>query len=561
MAMNVTLGSGDQAFALLRSGGPDDTILDFKSIYFDAALTGAQEVPPRVSAASGAGAGSLNFDQTRFAFSVALVGIDIDGAQTPGSTLDNKTDFHIHRAAAGVGGGIVYNPAADAEFVQNAPAGTLASGWDAAEGLSGANLAALLADGTYFNVHTVRFTGGEIRGQILKADNGLDQIDLTALNIGNFATAQRLMSEAAGTATISALFNGLASKVSLKDIGIAQLAAADFVFAGIADDTLNGTANADDLFGAGGTDTLNGLAGADRIFGEDGNDTLDGGADADTMDGGLGNDIFKVDAAGDIVAEALSQGVDQVQTALASYTLGANVEKLQFTDAGAHTGKGNALNNTLNGNAGDDKFLVDAGGNDVFSGGNGSDSLDFRASATGAIINLATGVHGGAALGDIFASIEKFFGSNTATDTMTAGAGRANFSGFGGNDTLTGGATIDVLAGGDGTDTLSGGGGIDTLQGGKGDDTMAGGAGADLFLYIETAASGGWGADTVTDFQDGQDRIKIDSPGVAASIADFTIAGNGTASVLLTLAAAPANTIALNGAAAITITAADFLFF
>ena len=76
-----------------------------------------------------------------------------------------------------------------------------------------------------------------------------------------------------------------------------------------------------------------------------------------------------------------------------------------------------------------------------------------------------------------------------------------------------------------------------------------------------TAASGGFGADTITDWEDGLDGIKIDSPGVATSLADFSIAGNGTASVLLTLNALPSSSIALHAASAITITAADFLFY
>jgi serralysin len=547
--MNVTLGSGHQDFAILRTGPQDDTILDFKSTYFSATLNGAQETPANGSAATGTATGAINLDQTRFAFIVTVSGIDLDGAQTPGSNLDNMNNFHIHRAAPGVAGGIVYNPEPDGEYVVNGAAGTLTSGWDAAEGLGGVNLAALLADGAYFNVHTVQFGGGEIRGQILKADSGLDRIDLTALNIGGFSTLQLLLTETAGSASVSALFNGQASKVTLSGVGIAQLAAADFLFAGTVNETVVGTIGADDLFGAGGADTLRGLAGNDRLFGEDGNDR---------MEGGIGNDIFYA-GAGDVVAELANEGIDRVRTALAVYTLGANVERLEFTDTANHKGKGNTLDNTLYGNSGNDNFYADAGGSDAFSGGLGVDTMFYNA-AGAVVLNFSTNVHGGAAAGDGFASIEKFQGSETGDDTMTAGVARTNFAGQGGNDTLTGGANIDTFFGGTGNDILSAGAAIDFLSGGSGNDTMTGGADRDYFIYIETAAAGGFGADTVTDWQDGLDILKIDMP-VADSIADFAIAGNGTATVTLTLIGAAGNSITLNGAGPITITAADLLFY
>ena len=83
----------------------------------------------------------------------------------------------------------------------------------------------------------------------------------------------------------------------------------------------------------------------------------------------------------------------------------------------------------------------------------------------------------------------------------------------------------------------------------------AGGADGDNFVFVTTI-----GTDTITDFQDALDRLKVHSS-VADELADFTIAGNGTTSVLLSLVGSPGNTIALNGAAAITISAADFLFY
>jgi Ca2+-binding RTX toxin-like protein len=245
------------------------------------------------------------------------------------------------------------------------------------------------------------------------------------------------------------------------------------------------------------------------------------------MAGGAGNDTYNNVDSGDTITELLNEGYDTVNTALNSFTLAANVDRVNFSGSGNFTATGNAIANRFQGAGGDDRFVDVLGGADIFSDGLGSDALDFRTGATGAVLNFATSTHSGAAAGDAYSSIEKFFGSNTAADTMTAGTGKADFSGFGG----------------------------------KGDDTMTGGTGKDLFVYVETAASGGWSADTVTDFEDGKDRIKIDSPGVASAITDFNIAGNGTASVLLTLNALPSSTINLNAASAITITAGDFLFY
>ena len=78
---------------------------------------------------------------------------------------------------------------------------------------------------------------------------------------------------------------------------------------------------------------------------------LDGGAGSDAMTGGLGNDIYKVDAAGDTVSEAAAAGVDTVQSAV-SFALPENVEKLLLTGSADIDGTGNALANTLTGNAG-----------------------------------------------------------------------------------------------------------------------------------------------------------------------------------------------------------------
>lgn len=140
--------------------------------------------------------------------------------------------------------------------------------------------------------------------------------------------------------------------------------------------------------GTGGDDSLLGGSLNDTLVGGVGNDTLDGGADADSLVGGMGNDVYYVDNPGDVVRELGGQGVDEVRTTLAVYTLSSNVERLIYVgsgnwratgDAGANHIAGGRGNDTLNGGAGDDT-LNGGSGNDTItgsyvSGGDGDDLL------------------------------------------------------------------------------------------------------------------------------------------------------------------------------------------
>lgn len=133
----------------------------------------------------------------------------------------------------------------------------------------------------------------------------------------------------------------------------------------------------DVLAGGNGQDTLTGAEGADTLSGEAGNDRLDGGLGADSMVGGTGSDTYIVDDAGDVVleTETIAGAIDTVQTSLASYTLGANVENLVATRFVGISGFGNALANTMTGGKGPDS-LAGLGGNDTISGGFGDDRLN-----------------------------------------------------------------------------------------------------------------------------------------------------------------------------------------
>jgi Ca2+-binding RTX toxin-like protein len=293
---------------------------------------------------------------------------------------------------------------------------------------------------------------------------------------------------------------------------------------------------------------------ANVITGGAGNDTLDGGSGSDTLIGGLGNDVYIVDVATDVVTEAASAGTDEVRTALASYTLGSNLENLTYTGAATFTGTGNTANNVITGGAGND--TLDGGsGNDTLIGGLGNDV--YIIDATTDVVTEAAGAgtdeeRTALAALTLAANVEKltytgstaFAGTGNALDnTITGGAGADTLDGGAGNDSLIGGAGNDVYvvdSAGDvvteaasaGTDeirttlaaytllanienltftgtgnfsgtgntsanTLTGGAGNDTLDGGSGSDTLVGGAGNDVYFVdvstdvITEAASAG----------------------------------------------------------------------
>lgn len=87
-------------------------------------------------------------------------------------------------------------------------------------------------------------------------------------------------------------------------------------------------------------------------------------------------------------------------------------------------------------------------------------------------------------------------------DRVIGRAGLDRLEGGEGSDLLRGGSGDDLLKGGAQHDRLKGDRGSDSLDGGRGNDVLTGGAGADHFLF-----DSGFGADVITDFRTGQDRL------------------------------------------------------
>lgn len=124
----------------------------------------------------------LNDAEDALTMTVTIYNIDVTGAQTADAN-DNLIAAHIHAAAVpGVNASVVWGffgtPDNDnnpdnlvvTPFVSDV-GGTFVSIWNLPEGNGGTTLTAqlpnILAGLSYLNFHTVQFSGGEIRGQIL----------------------------------------------------------------------------------------------------------------------------------------------------------------------------------------------------------------------------------------------------------------------------------------------------------------------------------------------------------------------------------------------------------
>ena len=106
-------------------------------------LSGAAEVPPAKTSATGTGSISVAADRT------------ISGSVT--TTGMKGTMAHIHEAAAGANGPVAIPLVQDGDGKWAVPPGTK---------LNDAQFAALKAGKLYVNVHSAQYPGGEVRAQL-----------------------------------------------------------------------------------------------------------------------------------------------------------------------------------------------------------------------------------------------------------------------------------------------------------------------------------------------------------------------------------------------------------
>ena len=335
---------------------------------------------------------------------------------------------------------------------------------------------------------TVRGDGGN---DLLQGGAGKDVVDGGADNdriVGDADRADDGYDGGTGEDTLdySAITGALhidaaAGSASGAEIGRDKIARFETVRAGSGNDTIAGGAGGEQLEGRAGNDSIAGGGGDDDLVGDTGEDTLRGGQGSDLVHGDAGNDWLSGDEGSDMVYGDAGDDVvrgdrDQVNDI---YNGGAGVDTLDYSAAmmavaislaegkaaGSEIGqdfvvgfeviKSGAGNDTLIGGTGndviadgsgrdsvsaglgDDRVIAaDDGVDDVYNGGDGSDTIDYSQSATGVLINLATGEATGLEIGkDAISGFDVAIGGS-------------------GNDSFVIGPSATVLEGGAGFDNF-----------------------------------------------------------------------------------------------------------
>ena len=143
---NIAILFAAAAFAILAGAIPASA-----EMVFTAVLSGAHEVPPNPSPATGSATLTLNDDQTEVAYV-----IEFEGLTAP------ETAAHFHNAPPGLNGAVMFP----------LPTGSPKIGiWP----ITAPQVAELLDNRVYVNIHTSNYPGGEIRGDIsLQSVSGQD---------------------------------------------------------------------------------------------------------------------------------------------------------------------------------------------------------------------------------------------------------------------------------------------------------------------------------------------------------------------------------------------------
>lgn len=163
-----------------------------------------------------------------------------------------------------------------------------------------------------------------------------------------------------------------------------------------------------------------------------------------------------------------------------------------------YDGRGGFVDGIVYGEDGSDTFRPGSGV-EVFDGGTGIDTLDFRSTSGVRVYLDGSGLNTATAVGDDYIGIENVQGSASGTDV------------------LVGDAANNVLRGYGGADTLSGGNGLDAFVGGAGIDRLIGGAGDDRFIFQKLSDCG----DVISDFGaavGNNDRLYFEAAGFGGGL-------------------------------------------
>jgi len=298
---------------------------------------------------------------------------------------------------------------------------------------------------------------------------------------------------------------------------------------------LTGNTLANVLTGNSAANILDGGTGADKLTGGAGVDTFvyrtGGGADVITdFAAGEAIDVYGFSAAKSVV----QSGSNVVVTLATGSTITVDNATVANVNAALHfmgsggggtpgTIIGTANADTLNGTSGNDT-INGLGGNDTLNGNGGNDTLDGGAGAD---------IMKGGAGNDIYFvdntgdRVTELSGAGTdevrttITQTLATNVEKGTALGTAAIN-LTGNTLANTLTGNSAANTLNGGAGNDTLKGGLGNDVLTGGTGADVFLYSDVSS----GADRITDFVSGADKINLHALGITAAQVHTAVSGS-----------------------------------
>lgn len=202
----------------------------------------------------------------------------------------------------------------------------------------------------------------------------------------------------------------------------------DIIVAGLGDDTIFAGAGNDIVFGGAGNDHISGGTGNDRLYGEEGDDIIFGDEGDDYLDGGSGDDLLVGGEGDDMIAGGA--GDDVIDGGDGDDTIDGGEGDDVLAD-----GRGQDV---VLGGEGDDRVIAAPDGeDDLFSGGEGCDTLDYSNTTQGVTVDLAAGSACGVEIGE------------------------DSISGF---ETVVGGSGDDHFIAGEAPTVLVGGGGENTFE-------------------------------------------------------------------------------------------------
>jgi Ca2+-binding RTX toxin-like protein len=273
-------------------------------------------------------------------------------------------------------------------------------------------------------------------------------------------------------------------------------------------ENLTGSPGQDILVGNGATNVLRGLGGEDNLI---------GGGGADIMYGGTESDHYYVDTAGDVVREYAGEGTFDVVWTTTSYALtpGSEIEQFNVEDlygTAAINLTGNEFGNIFNGNYGDN--IIDGGGGaDIMRGWKGNDTYIVDNPGDDVFEN-----------GDVYSTPEnESEGFDTLLTTVTYDVGLSSEIEVIAALDPASTANIDLVGSLD-NNTIIGNNGQNTIVGSYGKDTLTGNGGGDVFVWsaVEEIGLFNFDPDIVTDFDQPAGDLLAFNP----IDADETVAGD-----------------------------------